>query len=438
MQRGLAFYLCQSLISLSLFVGFLLGNVYAEPTNTTIDDSNPAFSFVGQNWNSITPSSPCDWCATKLDPSLTYNSTWHNGASVGLAGTFQFEGSAVYLFGATVSTSTAEIAFTLDNGSPTNYDLNTVSQSVSHMYNVLLFSTSGLSNGKHTLSWTLTTVTGPAAFSSAAGHVALIDYAVVSSDVDSPAASVVGSPPSTGNNELSSSSNSAITSAATSIVSAEVPTSGSASSGTAQAGSKTSVNLSGSISPGTSISSFQAELGSVSTVISSASATVTISASAPPANSTDVASTGNGGDQSHVRLIATAAVGGTACAILILCIVLFVRRKRYLDRDQITKFDLIPKLEAGDEPNHTRSIYLPEKRLAYMRDIGSTNYSVVDTESSQPSSASTITGDTDSTDANATGQMQEMHQRIAMLEMMVQSQKDDRPISFSSESPPPY
>ncbi|KAF5363011.1 hypothetical protein D9757_013377 [Collybiopsis confluens] len=271
--------------------------------------------------------------------------------------------------------------------------------------------TSGLSNGKHTLSWTLTTVTGPAAFSSAAGHVALIDYAVVSSDVDSPAASVVGSPPSTGNNELSSSSNSAITSAATSIVSAEVPTSGSASSGTAQAGSKTSVNLSGSISPGTSISSFQAELGSVSTVISSASATVTISASAPPANSTDVASTGNGGIKAM---------------------------KRYLDRDQITKFDLIPKLEAGDEPNHTRSIYLPEKRLAYMRDIGSTNYSVVDTESSQPSSASTITGDTDSTDANATGQMQEMHQRIAMLEMMVQSQKDDRPISFSSESPPPY
>ncbi|KAF5375470.1 hypothetical protein D9757_009949 [Collybiopsis confluens] len=462
MQQWLVLALCpnfHSFISLSLFVGFLLGNIGAQATNTTIDDTNPAFSF-GENWSSITPGNPCSWCATKLDPSLVYNSTWHDGGSVGLVGTLQFEGSAVQLFGATVGTSTAEIAFTLDNGSPTNYDLNTVSQSVSHMYNVLLFSSSGLSNGKHTLSWTLAPVTSPAAFSSSTlGHVALIDYAVVSSDVDPPSPSenepVTSLPPND--------SSSIVSSPAPSINSPVASTpalSVSSSSATSSAG--TTLNTSGTVSS-KSISSSHSTSGfsSISTMLNptlAATVTISASASAPPANSTDASRDGSG--QGHVHLIVAEAVGGAAGAILILCIILFIWRRRYLHRIESN----------GLDPGPTGTIYLSEKRLAYMRELehattsseslSRPNYhnpedsdsqdvirvvdSAIDPESgTQTQQMTTSTNPIEDESSNSTASpspnvnaIHEINQRVAMLEMMMQSPMGDRAISFTS--PPPY
>lgn len=97
-------------------------------------------------------------------------------------------GTAVYLFGVTAQAETAELSFVLDNGVPVNFDLSTVSLSsdVQYIYNALLFGSSNLASGQHTLSWTLTSITGSDSFASAPVHVALIDYAIVTSNDASP------------------------------------------------------------------------------------------------------------------------------------------------------------------------------------------------------------------------------------------------------------
>lgn len=91
---------CRSLFSLFLYLTWILSIVdqitVMAQTNTTIDDSDPAFSFPGVNWNAITPSTPCGGCATKLDLSQTYNNTYHDGdfdTSGPMTGSFQFEGN---------------------------------------------------------------------------------------------------------------------------------------------------------------------------------------------------------------------------------------------------------------------------------------------------------------------------------------------------------
>ncbi|KAJ7203030.1 hypothetical protein GGX14DRAFT_570290 [Mycena pura] len=47
-------------------------------TTTTIDDTDESFTWSGE-WTAITPSSPCDFCASKPDPSETHGGTWHDG-----------------------------------------------------------------------------------------------------------------------------------------------------------------------------------------------------------------------------------------------------------------------------------------------------------------------------------------------------------------------
>lgn len=80
---------------------------------------------------------------------------------------------------------TAELSFVVDNGPTVNFDLSTVSLT-NYVYNTLLFSSSNLINGPHTLSWTLILpTTSPFTDVPGAIHDALIDYAVVTSDDDS-------------------------------------------------------------------------------------------------------------------------------------------------------------------------------------------------------------------------------------------------------------
>ncbi|KAE9401838.1 hypothetical protein BT96DRAFT_769426, partial [Gymnopus androsaceus JB14] len=124
----------------------------------------------------------CGGCATKLDLSQTYNNTYHDGdfdTSGPMTGSFQFEGTAVYLYGITALAETAELSFVVDNGPTVNFDLSTVSLT-NYVYNTLLFSSSNLINGPHTLSWTLILpTTSPFTDVPGAIHDALIDYAVV-------------------------------------------------------------------------------------------------------------------------------------------------------------------------------------------------------------------------------------------------------------------
>ncbi|KIK66354.1 hypothetical protein GYMLUDRAFT_82265 [Collybiopsis luxurians FD-317 M1] len=433
-QRGLIRSFNPFFVCLSFFLGCLLSllaGTKAEPTNKTIDDTDPAFSFSGSNWNAITPGNPCGGCSTSLNSSLTYNSSWHDGAFIGLTGSLTFEAAA----------QTAEIAFVVDDGAPTNYDLNTVDQSVFHIYNSLFFSSSGLSNGQHTLSWTLTSVTGSPSFSSAPVHVALIDYAVVTSDINSS--------PSNGqsNNGLNSAISNTVT-ATESVTSTVIQTQVSSSSTSTGSSTTSAKSINSSTALPTALKS--ALGGSASGTFSTTPITVAVSSSGSSVQtSSSVTPSAIGGEsqrRSKTRLIITAGIGSTAGAILILCIILFVRRKRYLDRNEYN----IPESGSGFDARGTR--YLSEKR----RMLGTAedrNPSVMENERSgiiieQIFLARLVTVIDPTAEADSqlrqrtenyidsNGQIQQMEQRLTYLERMLQSPIDDRPVSFTS--PPPY
>ncbi|KAH7881065.1 uncharacterized protein C8R40DRAFT_15109 [Lentinula edodes] len=187
--------------------------VQAATTTTTVDDADSsAFTFISA-WNAITPSDPCDGCATKLDSTQVLDGTWHDGSVAGSTASFKFEGtifdeflfscgqfsqahsvynptyhlsgSGVTLYGVTNADQTCALTFVLDGGSPVNLDLSSIPQSPTKVYNYQFFSASGLASGSHTLSWTIET--------SVSNAVALIDYAIVTSDVASSSTSTTSS-----------------------------------------------------------------------------------------------------------------------------------------------------------------------------------------------------------------------------------------------------
>ncbi|KAK7038010.1 hypothetical protein R3P38DRAFT_3474262 [Favolaschia claudopus] len=143
-------------------------------TNTTFDDSDSSFTFTG-SWNTITPSSPCSFCASSPDPSQARNGTWHDGNTRNPAsGSFTFIGSGVYIFGIDQATLEPNIVFTLDNIE----HVHRYTGSELYICNALFFSADGLASDQtHTVNWVLN-------FVDTAGvdvQAALFDYAVVTS-----------------------------------------------------------------------------------------------------------------------------------------------------------------------------------------------------------------------------------------------------------------
>ncbi|KIK66356.1 hypothetical protein GYMLUDRAFT_932184 [Collybiopsis luxurians FD-317 M1] len=174
-------FLCRSFLSFPLILTWFNYIKVVGTIATTIDDADPAFTFASA-WNTISPSDPCHGCSLKLDSSQVVDGTWRDGSVAGSTASFTFEGSGVSLYGVTNADQTCALTFTLDGGSPVNLDLSAIPQSPTHEYHYELFSASGLSSGSHTLSWTIE--------SSVTNAVAVIDYAVVTSD---DVASTIGS-----------------------------------------------------------------------------------------------------------------------------------------------------------------------------------------------------------------------------------------------------
>ncbi|KAJ3813464.1 hypothetical protein F5876DRAFT_63124 [Lentinula aff. lateritia] len=172
--------------------------VEAATTTTTLDDANSSVFTFASAWNRITPSDPCNGCTVKLDSNQVLDGTWHDGSVAGSTASLQFEGSSVTLYGVTHAGSTSALTFVLDGGSPVNLNLS----SPTTVYNCEFFSVSGLSSGFHILSWTI----------EANNAVALIDYAIVTSDVAT--SSIVNS--GQGQSGASSSSTSQVSSSSSS------------------------------------------------------------------------------------------------------------------------------------------------------------------------------------------------------------------------------
>ncbi|KAJ4485717.1 hypothetical protein J3R30DRAFT_1396840 [Lentinula aciculospora] len=192
-------YPCRSFLSfIPILAWFSYPSLLVKAATSTIDDANSAFTFASA-WNAISPSNPCDGCATKLDSTQVLDGTWHDGSVAGSTASLKFEGSGVTLYGVTNADQTCALTFVLDGGNPVNLDLSTIPQSPTKVYNYQFFSASGLSSGSHTLSWTIE--------NSVSNAVALIDYAIITSDVVSSSTTSSSSSTSPGHT-VSSSNNS--------------------------------------------------------------------------------------------------------------------------------------------------------------------------------------------------------------------------------------
>ncbi|KAK7055386.1 hypothetical protein R3P38DRAFT_2846788 [Favolaschia claudopus] len=145
-------------------------------TNTTVDDSSSSFSWSGE-WTAVSPSSPCDFCASKPDPSQTNGGTWHDGNTVDnpsrqTTGSFTFKGSAVYIYGIDQTNSQPNIAFTLDSIQKVHH----YTGSERFAYHALYFSADGLASDQtHTVNW----VYNFAQNTGVGVQSALFDYAIV-------------------------------------------------------------------------------------------------------------------------------------------------------------------------------------------------------------------------------------------------------------------
>ncbi|KAF7338034.1 hypothetical protein MVEN_02027400 [Mycena venus] len=169
------------------FTLFLLTDLAsAVVTNTTIDDSDPSFAFTGTFWNVITPTSPCDSCSSKPDPSKTHGGTWHDGninrnpgappGAANTSGSFTFMGTAVYIFGIDQAVLQPDIVFTLGSTKQVHHYTGTES----YVYDALFFSAQGLASDQtHTVNWVLTFADTPVGV-----QAVLFDYAIVTSGED--------------------------------------------------------------------------------------------------------------------------------------------------------------------------------------------------------------------------------------------------------------
>ncbi|KAJ7852044.1 hypothetical protein B0H14DRAFT_3866146 [Mycena olivaceomarginata] len=175
--------------------------VQAALTNVTIDDTNSNFWTFAGSWNVVTPTTPCVGCFAQPDPGLAHNSTWHDGDF--LAGSFTFQGSAVYIYGIDIP-HPANILFAMNN--PTKESFHHYSGE-DCVYNSLFFSATSLDpKVPHTVTWILET-------SSDGGGVGLFDYAVVTVDQATDSSSCSASNPNFGGSSLGPSSSTGSSSA---------------------------------------------------------------------------------------------------------------------------------------------------------------------------------------------------------------------------------
>ncbi|KAJ7082432.1 hypothetical protein B0H15DRAFT_932714 [Mycena belliarum] len=167
-------------MSPSHLLSLLLLTLLSVATNVTIDDSNTAyFNFMLDTlsprpmfpWAAITPSKPCSYCSAQPQTTNIENKTWHDGSN-GSAGTLTFQGSAVYIYGIDL-TNPANITFELDGVASGWHHYDGAEQFV---FRALFYAAQGLAAGvNHTVSWVVhATSTG--------GNVALLDYAVITTD----------------------------------------------------------------------------------------------------------------------------------------------------------------------------------------------------------------------------------------------------------------
>ncbi|KAF7338035.1 Myb-DNA-bind-2 domain-containing protein [Mycena venus] len=313
-------------------------------TNTTIDDSDPSFAFTGTFWNVITPTSPCDFCSSKPDPSKTHGGTWHDGninrnpgappGAANTSGSFTFMGTAVYIFGIDQAVLQPDIVFTLGS----TKQVHRYAGTELYVYDALFFSAQGLASDQtHTVNWVL-----DFADTSAGVQAALFDYAIVTSGEDATETTTLGpvsSPPLTTSSEVAASNTDSLGSTVLSSGSKVI------SSGSKVLSSDSTVLSSGS--------TFSSPIPSEFTVtVSSGLTTVTAPAGAISKSKSNLDPI----TQSHLGPIIGGVIGGLAVIALgMLFVFIRLRRVRRV-KSQTDSIARAQFLRIEDYPGNTRQI----------------------------------------------------------------------------------
>ncbi|PSS37176.1 hypothetical protein PHLCEN_2v1049 [Hermanssonia centrifuga] len=142
---------------------FLLPQTYAALVNVTVDDAHPdpltGISITYAPLNAWTLDSDCSTCVATPDGSQAYMGTWHDTTylpEVGtvLSATFQFNGSALYVYCITAQSTSApdgnsDMLFFLD-GEPAGSYEHIAPGEPTYDYNVPVYSNPSIAPGFHT------------------------------------------------------------------------------------------------------------------------------------------------------------------------------------------------------------------------------------------------------------------------------------------------
>ncbi|KIP02464.1 hypothetical protein PHLGIDRAFT_122451 [Phlebiopsis gigantea 11061_1 CR5-6] len=140
---------------------YCLSLAAARLVNVTVDDQDPRLMYAPatNHWISLAGAECTNGCAARPDIAQTYNHTWHDAtydASVASRDVpqtvaFQFNGSAIFVYGILMSTFGTSLALFVDGASAGGFAAPPAGDgaNASYTYNALFFANTALSPGTH-------------------------------------------------------------------------------------------------------------------------------------------------------------------------------------------------------------------------------------------------------------------------------------------------
>ncbi|EKM60264.1 uncharacterized protein PHACADRAFT_132766 [Phanerochaete carnosa HHB-10118-sp] len=157
-------------------------------TNVTVDDqgADPTSTYGMSYTFGWSTGQTCSGCQAQPNPAKAHNGTWHDttydpsieGRNTPQNATFDFTGSAIYVYGIlshskTSPISSADISFFIDRVKKGNFTFTPTSSKSAYTYSQLLFAAEGLDEASHAFMLQNGRIGGPIS-------LVLLDYLVYS------------------------------------------------------------------------------------------------------------------------------------------------------------------------------------------------------------------------------------------------------------------
>ncbi|GJE89324.1 hypothetical protein PsYK624_054230 [Phanerochaete sordida] len=134
-------------------------SILAAQVSVLVDDQDPGVLYQGSPATPWNIGQTCVACSATIDPKQTYDGTWSDATfrddgDVPQSATYNFTGTAIFVYGVQVQLSTrrpADVLFSIDGVMQAPYTFQPSSQNDTFKYNQPLFAKQDLSNSPHTL-----------------------------------------------------------------------------------------------------------------------------------------------------------------------------------------------------------------------------------------------------------------------------------------------